>query len=201
MKELLREKTKKVLHQRIKKKHFESMAMVFQTWRHRTTVLKIDHTKNEMSSFITTKLTEINRLKCLRLAEAIKKIHERELRFCLKTIQDHCTENRISTLLKDRQTENAKLLQRMQASYLITDVLQKHLHYQQKKWFLEILDRANKVKRSQQNSDKIMLKSLTSINKNSSSCNPNPVTFNETSKNNSPELSNNQLCRSSNASK
>lgn len=79
----------------------------------------------------------------------------------------------------------------------MSDVLQKHLNRQQKKWFLEILNRANKVKRSQQNSDKIMLKSLTSINKNSS----NPVTFNEMSKNTSPKLSGNQLYRSSNGSK
>ena len=81
MKELLREKAKKVLYQATRKKYFENMAMMFQTWRHRTTVLKIDHTKNELSSFITTKLTEMNRLKCLRLAEAIKRIQERELRF------------------------------------------------------------------------------------------------------------------------
>ena len=118
-----------MLAQKIEKTCTQRKGLGFQKWRQYALAMKALTAHDEMRGLINIKIIEINRLKCIRMVETIKRVHVKQQRQALKTLLDHATQNRINCLVETHQFENIKALNRIHASYKFYDVLTKRLYY------------------------------------------------------------------------
>ena len=184
MRQLLLEKAKRTLYQKYQRQCRQRTANSFQKWKSYALVVKIDQTQNKMRGLIDTKTHEINKLKSTRIVDTVLKIQLRQKRQAIKMMLDYSVENRISNLVKYHQDDNIKMLNRVQGSYRLYDLLNRKLYQHSKPFFANLMAQSNN-KASPKMKKKVEVENMlrsTSSKKKGASTNSNMCQIHELSK-------------------
>lgn len=134
MSKVLLEKAAIMLMQTYKKSSSQRKALGLQHWRQLTLAARTRTAHAVMRGLIDSKISEINFLKSKRVFETLSKLQLKQQRQAMKILLDHSVQDKIDSLVRQKQSDNIRVLNRIHASYKLFDTLSKKLGQLQKHW-------------------------------------------------------------------